>query len=216
MSKDESTKAKSVTVEYLKRAKKGDTDPEVYRIMDELIEQHHDHLKTAKIAICWKWGWRADSDGRVRYAQAKKASEVDRALRRDGNDFVLLLNHEIFNSGAFKAEQARYWIDHALECCKESLDQSGEARVDEKGGTVWRVRKPTLEVFPEVYARHGCCTQGMAHLRGIVFDREAADRPLIAMLEQQQHDRDLKAEEADEDEDDVTESKGRRGTVKAK
>lgn len=38
---------------------------EPYRIMEELIPKHHDHLAEAKIAMAWNTAWKADVDGHL-------------------------------------------------------------------------------------------------------------------------------------------------------
>ncbi len=66
-----------------------------YAILDALIAANHPHLATAKIALAWHLGWKADADERIKLGQAQKASDLDRQLH--GYDFVILLNRPVWN-----------------------------------------------------------------------------------------------------------------------
>ena len=193
------TRTKKVSYELIKRDVPGKETPRVYVLMDDLIDAHHPHLVDADIALYWKFGWKADTDGSLTVVKAMKASDIDRAGNREGHDFAIALNHEVFNSGKFTEHEARYWIDHALECCKSDCDNDGEQKEDENGNNCWRVRKPSLQLFPEVYARHGCVLPEMAHLRNIVLERQDADRPLLKMLDAKTHASDDHDDDDDED-----------------
>lgn len=142
---------KKVTVDLIAR-KRGDTVATPYKLMEEIVEAHHPHLRDAKIAIAWRHGKKADSDGRIWLGQAKKGSDLDRALH--GFDFVLLLNHEAWNANLSEA-QMRALLDHELCHCAVVVDTNGEPKVDEKGRTVYRLRKHDIEEFRDVVARHG-------------------------------------------------------------
>lgn len=85
------------------------------KIMAELIEKHHPHLRDAKIALAWMYNKKADVDGRLVLGRAKKGSDLDRDMH--GYDFVILLNHEAWNAASFKPEQQAALIDHELTHC---------------------------------------------------------------------------------------------------
>src|SRR3990167_2134573 len=102
---------KKVNVKVLERLHAGKiTGP--YRIMEKMIEDHHSHLSQAKIAIAWRFGWKADADGRVKLGQCKKGSDLDREL--NDKDFVILLNHEAWNRADFTEAQMNALMDHEL------------------------------------------------------------------------------------------------------
>jgi len=165
---------KKVTVSLLKR-KHGGKTTQAYEIMDKLIEKHHTHLAEAKIAICWRFGWNADADGRLRLGQCKKASDCDRALRE--YDFVLLLNHEMWNASNFSQAQMKALIDHELCHAQVSIDADGEPRTDEQGRTCYRTRKHDVEEFTEVVTRHDLYTSDLERFAAKL--REDAKRPLL-------------------------------------
>lgn len=167
-------KRKKVTVKLLERKHAGKIT-EAYRIMDDLIDKHHNHLADAKIAIAWRFGWNQDADGRLRLGQAKKGSDLDRELHHF--DFVILLNHEAWNKGGLKQEQKLALVDHELCHCEVSMDVDGEPKVDEEGRTVYRVRKHDIEEFLDVVNRHGCYTNELAKLAQSGIND--SDRPLL-------------------------------------
>ena len=165
---------KAVTVKLLEE-QHGGKQTAAYRIMDELIDAHHSHLQDAKIAIAWRFGWKADPDGICRLGQAKKGSDLDRELH--GYDFVILLHHEAWNKVLSEAQQ-KALMDHELCHCEVSKDSNGEPKVDERGRTVFRIRKHDIEEFREVVSRHGCYK---ADLEEFVAAARQEDRPLLQL-----------------------------------
>jgi len=168
-------KRKRVTVKLLERKHAGKiTEP--YRIMESLIAKHHSHLGDAKMAIAWRFGWKADADGRLRLGQAKKGTDLDRALHH--YDFVILLNHEAWNQGNLTAAQRQALVDHELCHCQVCHDSDGEAKTDEESRTVYRVRKHDVEEFLDVVSRHGLYTSELSKLAQAGIND--SKRPLLA------------------------------------
>lgn len=178
---------KKVTVKLLARTNAGQVVG-AYRIMEKLIEDHHSHLRGAKIAIAWRFGWKADADGRIKLGQAKKGSDLDRELHH--NDFVILLNHERWNMANFSEEQMAALLDHELCHCQVSCDANGEPKTDEIGRTVYRLRKHDVEEFRDVVARHGLWKDDL-----VAFADSAAKkthRPLLDRIEENGDEADAK------------------------
>lgn len=169
---------KKVTVKLLEREHGGKvTTP--YRLMERIVKAHHPHLKDAKIAIAWRFGKRADADGRLWLGQAKKGSDLDRSLH--GYDFVILLNHEAWNVSSFTEEMMNALLDHELCHCAIANDSNGEPKVDEEGRKVYRIRKHDLEEFSEVVARHGQWKSDIRHFVDMALrdKRERDAQPLL-------------------------------------
>jgi hypothetical protein len=144
---------KKVSVELIPRLA-GDGKPRLpYAIMDALIEANHSHLKSAKIALCWRKGWKNDRDGHIKLGQAKKASDMDRALKE--YDLVILLNFEAWNESGFTEKQMNALVDHELCHCELAKDNDGEPIEDELKRACYRIRKHDVEEFQEVISRHG-------------------------------------------------------------
>jgi len=168
-------KRKKVPVKLLKRQHAGQvTEP--YRIMEGLIEKHHQHLQDVKIAIAWRFGWAANADGLMTMGRAKKCTDLDRQLAEF--DFVLLLNHEAWNKGGLNEKQRLALIDHELCHCEVTMDSNGEPKFNEDGRLVCRIRKHDIEEFQDVVARHGCYTHDLAEFANKSI--KDSERPLLA------------------------------------
>lgn len=168
---------KKVTVKLLERLHAGKvTGP--YQIMESLIKEHHSHLSEAKIAIAWRFGWKADADGRVKLGQAKKGSDLDREL--NDKDFVILLNHEAWNRADFTEAQMRALLDHELCHAAISLDSNGELKTDENGRTVYRIRRHDCEEFRDVVARHGMWKSDLQEFAAAAIND--SKRPLLQTI----------------------------------
>ena len=180
MKKAKKKSRKKVTVKLLSRKHAGQiTEP--YRIMDGLVSKCHGHLKEAKIAIAWRFGWSQDADGRLKLGQAKKGSDLDREMHK--HDFVILLNHEAWNKGGLDQKQKVAVLDHELTHCEVTNDSNGEAKTDEQGRTVWRIRRHDIEEFKDVVSRNGLYTHTLEEFAkaGINDSR----RPLLDALEKE-------------------------------
>lgn len=165
-------KKKQIPFQVLERK----THPGIYKLMDDLIEEHHEHLADAKIVIAWRFGWKADSDGRIKLGQAKKAGELDRSLH--GQDFVILLNHEHWNAAGFTDAHQRALIDHELCHCQVAVDHAGDPKTNEKGRVIYRVRHHDITEFRDVVARHGLYTSDLADFAKTCVD--ALKHPLFS------------------------------------
>lgn len=130
-----------------------EAQPELYALMDELVEGYHPDLEDARIALAWRHGWKADPDGRCVLGQMRKASDLDRQLH--SYDFALLLNFEVWQAVTFSEAQRRALLDHELCHGAIARDSEGETRYTPDGQVVYRIRKHTIEEFHEVVARHG-------------------------------------------------------------
>jgi hypothetical protein len=153
-------KRKAVNVKLIERKHAGKI-VEPYRILEALVAEFHEHLKDAKIALAWRFGWRADADGRLRLGSCKKGSDLDRALAN--YDFVIQLNHEAWNQSGFDSEKRTALIDHELCHAQVACDTNGEPKLDDQGRTCYRIRKHDVEEFSEVVARHGCYKADLEH-----------------------------------------------------
>lgn len=84
----------------------------IYRLLRELVQDHHPHLVNARIALAWCTSWKPDVDGRVVLGKCKKASDLDRELA--AYDFIILLKKSFWQDLAVTAEQRRALLDHEL------------------------------------------------------------------------------------------------------
>lgn len=171
------SKPKDVKVDLIPRDHNGET-PLAYRIMDELVAKHHPDLCQAKIALAWHYGWDEDPDGRLQLGQAKKASDLDRALH--SFDLVILLNYHVWISVDFSAAQMEALIDHELCHFAVVKDEEGFPQMDSKHRECFRIRKHDVEEFCEIGARHGMWKADIEKFVGLAM--EANKKPLLKAI----------------------------------
>lgn len=185
---------KKATLKLIERKHAGKiTQP--YKLLEELIAEHHPELRDAKFIMLWKTGWRADKDGRLTHAKIIKATEAQREVWGDC-DYMILLHRELWKCERFTEESRRHDIDHELYHAGPEIDDStGEQRLDERDRPCWRIVKHKIETFPDLIERYGLkeCTgiNGQAILdaereqveSGIAADENDAKRPLLKAAE---------------------------------
>lgn len=149
---DKPKKPKKLAYELLHRDRESGRG--LYALLDDLVEQFHEDLKAAKIALAWNKSWQPDVDGRVILGKCRKASDLDRELV--DYDFVIILRKEFMTDPSVSDDQRRALLDHEL--CHACLKVDGDAEPveDERGRKVYRTRKHDIEEFSEIIARHGC------------------------------------------------------------
>lgn len=145
-------KRKKVSYELIPReSQHGQT---MYPLLQDLVDEYHDEITGARIALAWSLSWKPDPDGRLTLGKCKKASDLDRELA--AFDFVVLLNKDFWTGFSTTDEQRKALLDHELCHATVKYDKdTGEPEVDERGRTVYRLRKHDLEEFREIVERHG-------------------------------------------------------------
>src|SRR6185369_7142915 len=103
-------KRKKVSYQLIKRD--SDAGRPIYAMLKDLIEQHHEELTNARLAVAWNLSWKPDADGRVTLGKCKKASDLDRELA--AFDFVILLQAEFWQDAEVTEDQRRALLDHEL------------------------------------------------------------------------------------------------------
>lgn len=125
----------------------------IYARMERLVEQHHEEISGARIALAWNTSWKPDVDGRCTLGMCKKAGDLDRELA--AYDFIIILRRDFWNAPSVLDAQRDALLDHELQHATVAYDQDGEPKVDERGRTVYRIRRHDIEEFGAVVARHG-------------------------------------------------------------
>lgn len=144
------SKPKKVSIELIDRD--SDEGRDIYLRAQALVDEHHDHLRAAHIALAWKLGWKPNPDGRLKLGECRRASELD--VKLHGFDFVILLNRESWIED-LSPEQQDALLDHELSHAVPQIDEDGDQKVDAEGRLLWRIRGHDLEEFHDVVARHG-------------------------------------------------------------
>jgi hypothetical protein len=125
----------------------------LYDLVDELVDRHHPELREARIALAWNLAWQPDVDGRCILGKCKKASDLDRELMPV--DFVIILRREFFEDLRVTDLQRRALLDHELNHAAVKYDADGRPVIDQRGRTVFRIRKHDLEEFAVIAERYG-------------------------------------------------------------
>ncbi len=152
MRRRQAGKPKRLTYELIER--ESDIGRPLYIILSELVEQHHEELHDARIALAWCTSWKPDVDGRVTLGKCVKASDLHRELAP--YDFVILLSRAFFEDALVTDIQRRALIDHELCHGGVKHDPTGEPEYDARGRKVFRLRKHDLEEFAVIGERYGC------------------------------------------------------------
>ncbi len=134
----------------------------VYSLMGELVREHHEHLRDARIVAAWNLTWQPDADGRVKLVACVRANDLARELAPW--DFVILIRRSTWKDERFTDEHRRALMDHALCYAERATDKAGVEATDERGRAVWRTRKPDIIEFSEVIERHGICSRDVERI----------------------------------------------------
>lgn len=148
----------------------------MYPMLNKLVEQHHEELTNARIALAWNTAWKADVDGRLKLGKCKKASDLDRELA--AFDFVVMLQMEWWQNASVTDDQRRALLDHELCHATVRLDREGEPMRDERGRVVYRTRKHDIEEFSEIVERHGLYKRDLERFASAM--RRSKQKSLIA------------------------------------
>lgn len=126
----------------------------MYMKLREIVDEYHEDLHDARIALAWCTSWKPDRDGRVTLGKCKKASDLDRELA--AYDFIVLLKKTFWNDVLVSDAQRMALLDHELCHAGVTLDErTNDPVYDERGRKVYRLIKHDIEEFIGVVARHG-------------------------------------------------------------
>lgn len=145
-------KAKTVSYELI--APESEAGERMYPLMEEIINEHHEDIRDARIALAWCTSWNTDKDGRLTLGKCKKASDLDRELAPF--DFVIMLLRSFWEDGDVTDAQRKALLDHELCHAAVAHDpETGEPLYDERDRQVFRIRKHDIEEFGCIVQRHG-------------------------------------------------------------
>lgn len=130
----------------------------IYAMLRELVDEHHEDLRDARIALAWCTSWRPDVDGRCVLGRCRKASDLDRELA--AFDFIILLRRTFWVDERVTEVQRRALLDHELHHAAVKVnDRTGDPEYDERGRKCFRTRKHDLEEFTAIVERYGTWTR---------------------------------------------------------
>lgn len=129
----------------------------LYRWLSELLDSHHQDVRTASFALAWHTGWKPDDDHHLTLGQCRKSSDLEREIQdAAAYDFVILLNQNFWLDPLVTDTQRRAVLDHELCHAAVKLGDDGTPAIDEWGRVTYRLRKHDLEEFSAIAARYGC------------------------------------------------------------
>lgn len=166
-------KPKKVSYELI--PPKSEAGKVMYRLLNELVKEHHDDIRDARIALAWNISWKPDVDGRVTLGKCKKASDLDRELM--AFDFVILLRREFWEDGTVTDAQRAALLDHELCHATVKYSTDNEPVIDERDRKVYRIRKHDIEEFAEIIERHGLYKRDLEWFAAAL--RRAKQTPLL-------------------------------------
>lgn len=164
-------------VAYVLIPEKSDIGRPMYEQLFAIVDEYHQELSASnvRIALAWSLAWKPDVDGRLTLGKCKKASDLDRELAP--YDFVILLNRDFWQNPRFTDLQRKALLDHELLHAAIAYDENGEGKVDERGRTVYRIRKHDLEEFSEIASRYGCWKKDIEDFARALARAEHATKP---------------------------------------
>lgn len=156
--------AKKVSVELIPR--ESPVGYRIYELLDELIEQHHQDKRSARIALMWNKSWSEDVDGRITLTRVTIASDFVREIQGDVDhfDIVIQVLHGWWLNEAVQPIDRRARLDEALCSFEPVIGKNGDHAEDERGRKLWRHRAPDVETYTEAVERYGLdiATRGQA------------------------------------------------------
>jgi len=117
-------------------------DQELYTFVGELIEKFHGSDKDIggvglNFVLMWRHNVKMDQDGYVVLADVTKSSDQNRELRP--HDVIIGVNKDAWS--VMDARQRTVVIDSQLERIAVCLDKDGNPKEDDRGRTLFRLRR---------------------------------------------------------------------------
>lgn len=150
--------------------------PEIYALLDHVIETDREELRGMRIVLCWRIGWKADRDGHLMLGKASIVSELDNKLC-GGWDGKILLNFEAWQE--LTEQQRAALLDHETRHFAPKLDKDGDHCEDVNGRKLWRMVRHDLEEFIGTYRLYGAWRPNIETFVGALNDSR---RPLLKMV----------------------------------
>lgn len=138
-----------------------EADDFLINLVEGVIDEHHDHLKNAKIGLLYRNKAQKSGDKFV-YGKARKVSEKDKVFM--DFDFIIWIAKEEFNHLEYAVQKAL--VDHELCHCWGW-----------PGG--WKMRHHDVEEFIEIVCRHGIWRPDLKFMQK-AFEATGKQLPLMS------------------------------------
>jgi hypothetical protein len=153
---------------------------EAYKLLDEVRDKWHEDLYGAKIALAYRKRLKCDKDGILMLGKCLKVNDLQKEFC--AFDFIIILNREVWQEATFDKKRRIALLDHELCHAALSLDKDLERTNDEKGRTVYRVRRHDIEEFRSVVEHHGCYKADLVKFAEALLKKKAA--PLLSVVQE--------------------------------
>jgi len=168
-------KPKRVNFELIK-----DQQSEPYLLLAEVRNAHRQDLDQARIALAWRIALKPDPDGHLLLGKCLRVSDLQKEFA--DFDFIILLNREVWNSVEWDRDKKVALLHHELCHAEIAYDEeSGTAKIDSRGRTVYRTRRHDIEEFSAVVESHGCYKKDLEAFARVILQKQAA--PLFHGME---------------------------------
>lgn len=140
-----------------------EAEADVYELLHDVIEKHHDHHEDPHFLILFKHGgWK--SKGRPVFAKFKVlGDDLRRTLKKDA---ILYLNCDAWRK--MTEPQQRYFLDEALYGLEFKSNAQGEILYHADGRPLLKTVPPDVEAYIDVIRRHGPIAESVKTLlRGL-------------------------------------------------
>jgi len=155
------------------------SDP-IYEIVRDFVSEYRIELGAMVLAIVWRAGVKADSDGNLWLAHTKVYSEAEREYH--GLDVFMQVNIDAWS--VMNPDQHKALIDRELMKVAIELENPDDVdltpRLDDKGRVIYRSRKFDLQQFYATIARWGTAAHGLEE--AVQASIESKDKPLFALF----------------------------------
>lgn len=148
-----------------------------WKILLEARNKWHKDMYDARVGLAWRKRMKADVDGHVKLGHCSKVGDFHKEYIP--YDFVIVLNRDMWD--VLEPHQHLAILDHEMCHTSLSLDKEFQRKEDEKGRTVYRVRKHDIEEFKSVIEHHGLYKSDLENFAKAILEKKAT--PLLAGLE---------------------------------
>lgn len=128
--------------------------PEIYEFINDIIRKFHggdSGIEGVNILLMWKYNNKPDQDGYITLASITKSSDQVRELLP--HDFIMGINNEVWST--LDVQQRTVVVDSQLERIAICLDNKKDIKEDDRGRTVYRLKKQLAVDEEVIRRRHG-------------------------------------------------------------
>lgn len=144
-------------------------DDHLYEFVNDIIERYHGGDKEIggvglNFVLMWRHNVKMDQDGYLVLADVTKSSDQYRELRP--HDIIIGINKDAWS--VLDTQQKKVVIDSQLERIAVCLDKDDEPKEDDRGRTVFRLRRVEVIDDQTLNKRHN---MNMKEVQDFIYDQ---------------------------------------------